>query len=88
MAVAGLYVILPVALTVVAVRNISGDIADIQSQLSTSGLAAASFESTDSVGEELAEKCDRNEERFEELRGEVTKGESKKVGFAIRSRGR
>lgn len=74
-----IYLILALALTVVAVRNTSADIANIQSQLSIHGLAAKSFESTD---DNLLGGTGTIEDRFEELRGQVEEARGVgRVGF-------
>jgi hypothetical protein len=78
---AGLYLALAIILAVIAVRNTSGDVADIQSQLSISGLAATSFESTGSADDNSGRSGSNIEDRFEELRGEFKKGETKRVAF-------
>jgi hypothetical protein len=78
---AGLYLALAIILAVIAVRNTSGDVADIQSQLSISGLAATRFESTGSADDNSGGSGGNIEDIFEEFRGEFRKGETKRVAF-------
>lgn len=78
---AGLYLILAIILTIIAVRNTSGDVADIQSQLSIHGLSAQSFESSESGDDNFAKRAGNIEDRFEELRAQFGKGEIRRVGF-------
>lgn len=77
---AGLYLFLTIVLTLIAFRNTSIPVADIQSQLSIHGLTATSFESTrapDKIIDSIT-----IEDRFEELRGELEKKETRRVGFS------
>ncbi|TID18916.1 hypothetical protein E6O75_ATG06037 [Venturia nashicola] len=82
---AGLYLVLALVLTVVAVHNTSTDVVDIQSQLSIHGLAARSFESAEIIDDNINRRAGNIEDRFEELRGQCESGEIARVGFTTQS---
>ncbi|KAE9973373.1 hypothetical protein BLS_008360 [Venturia inaequalis] len=81
-----LYLFLALVLTIIAVRNTSADVADIQSQLSIHGLAAKSFEAADMTDDILNSGVDNHiEDRFEELHGRFGSTGVRRVGFTTRS---